>query len=309
MPAKRMKAIVISGPGQEPAMKDISVPKPGPSDVLVRMQAVGVGLHDRYPNPMVESFPYAIGLEGTGTVEDIGSAVREFKRGDRVMVAGIHAKGGTWAEFAAVNERMVMPLPDGLDFLRAAALPIAGNTALNGLNDLHLRKGESVFIAGASGAIGSIAIQLAIMRGCHVAGSASPANHDYMKGLGAELAVDYRDPDWATKVREWSAGGVDAALAIQPGTGQSSQDAVRDGGRVVTISGDQVRPERTIRVSQMRHDPGTRPQFLQMAEDVASGRMRVVIEQVFPFQQAVAALEKTETRHARGKVVVNIVGD
>lgn len=304
-----MKAICFPGPGRNPEMIEIPVPKIDASDVLIKMHAVGVGLHDRYPNPAQPPFPYPLGFEGAGTVEAVGDAVSGFKKGARVMVNGMHPKGGTWGEFAAINSQMVMPMPDGLGFQEAAALPIAGNTALNGLKALNLNAGQTLFIAGASGAIGTYAIQVAAMRGWRVAASASPANHEYMRSLGAELTVDYRDPDWAKKVREWMPGGVDGALAIQPGTGQTSLPAVRDGGQVVTISGDQVRTERGIRVQQMMHRPDTRQEFLQMAADVVSGKVRVEIEHVYPFEQAVSALQKTETRHARGKVVVNIVDE
>lgn len=301
-----MKAICFPGPNRNPEMMEIPVPTIDANEILIRMHTVGVGLHDRYPNPMSPGFPYALGMEGAGTVEEAGSAVTDFKPGDRVMVSGMFPKGGTWAEFAAVSAEVAMPIPDGLGFEEAAALPIPGNTALAALKTLNLQEGDSVFIAGASGAIGTIAIQIASKRGCHVAASASPPNHDYMKSLGAELAVDYRDPNWAEKIRDWMPGGVDAALAIQPGTGQTSQAAVRDGGRVVTVSGDRVRPERNIEVQQFMHSPDTRQDLVLFASDVVSGGMRVVVEQVYPFEQAVMALERTERRHAQGKVVLSI---
>ncbi|MGI8486525.1 MAG: quinone oxidoreductase family protein [Thermomicrobiales bacterium] len=301
-----MKAICLPGPGADLELMEIPVPKIDANEALVAIRAFGVGLHDRYTMPGNIEFPYPIGLEGAGIVEEVGSAVTAFKRGDRVMITGMHPKGGTWAEYAAIHAQMLMPMPDGFDFQDAAALPVAGNTALEGVKALHLRKGETLFIGGSSGAIGTIAIQLAVRRGYRVAASASPANHDYLRSLGVELPVDYRNPDWAAEIKEWVPGGVDAALAIQRGTGQTSLAAVRDGGQVVTISGDQVRTERNINVEQMMHGPDTRAEFLEMAADVASGKMRVAIEQVYPFAQAVAALEKTETGHARGKIIVTV---
>ena len=304
-----MNAICLAGPDGNPELMDVSIPKIDANEVLVRMRAIGVGLHDRYTNPGNVTFPYPIGVEGSGVVEDVGSAVTDYQTGDRVMITGMHPKGGTWAEFAAINAHMLMPMPEGLSFQMAAALPVAGTTALGGVKALHLTQGDSLFIAGASGAIGTIAIQLAARRGYRVAASASPSNHEYMRSLGADFTVDYRDPNWADQVKEWMPGGVDAALAIQRGTGQTSLAAVRDGGRVVTISGDQVRTERNIEVSQMMHSADTRPEFLQMASDVASGRMRVVIEQVYPLEDAVTALEKTETGHARGKIIITVGDD
>src|SRR5690606_5586456 len=104
----------------------------------------------------------------------------------------------------------------------------------------------------------------------------------------------------------WMTGGVDAALAIQPGTGRTSLQVVRDGGKVVTISGDQVMSERNITVEQMMHHPETRQDLTQLAADVAAGRVRVVFDRIYPFEQGLEALEKTASRHARGKIILTL---
>ncbi|MEO8850906.1 MAG: zinc-binding dehydrogenase, partial [Allobranchiibius sp.] len=148
--------------------------------------------------------------------------------------------------------------------------------------------------------------QMATRRGVRVVGSASPANHECLLSLGAELVVDYRDPGWPEQVRRWGAGGVDAALAIQPDTPASSQDVVRDGGHLVTVSGDPVPPQRGARVEQFSHRADASKEMADVVEDVAFGRIRLVVEHVYPSDQALSALEKTETRHARGKLVVQV---
>lgn len=304
-----MKAIGIRRPEEPSHLVPIDVPIPEIDDgeVLVRVETVGVGVHDRWALPPNPRYPYAIGLEGAGVIVTVGSEVSGFSPGDRVMFSGMpQPKGGTWAEFAAVAGDALTALPEGLDFREAAALPIAGTTALEGIKALGLRRGDTVFMAGASGAIGSLAIQLAMLRGYRVAASASAQNHEYMRSLGADLAVDYRDPDWVTKVLHWMPGGVEAALAIQPGTGETTLPVVRDGGKVVTISGDQVAPERKIAVEQVMHHPETRQELSQLAADVAAGRVRVVIERTYPFDRGIEALEKTATRHARGKIVLTM---
>jgi NADPH:quinone reductase-like Zn-dependent oxidoreductase len=302
-----MRAIGIRRPEEMShfALIDVPIPEIDDAEVLVRVEAVGVGIHDRWALPPNPRFPYPIGLEGAGVIVNVGSAVQGFVSGDRVMFSGMpQPKGGTWAEFAAVAADALTALPEGLGFRTAAVLPIAGTTALEGIKALGQRRGDTVFMAGASGAIGSLAIQLAVLRGYRVAASASAQNHEHLRSLGAELAVDYRDPIWATQVLQWEPGGVDAALAIQPGTGETSLRVVRDGGKVVTISGDQVVPERKITVEQVMHHPETRQELAQLAADVAAGRVRVVIERVYPFEQGLEALEKTATRHARGKIVL-----
>jgi NADPH:quinone reductase-like Zn-dependent oxidoreductase len=286
-------------------LMDVPIPDISDDQVLVRMMVAGVGIHDRWAMPPDLHIPFPIGLEGAGIVEKVGSAVTGFEPGDRVMFSSIpQPTGGTWAEFTAVPAEVLMHIPDGLGFKEATALPMAGTTALEGIKLLGIGRGDRLFIAGASGAIGTLAIQLATMRGYRVAASASPKNHEYLRSLGAELAVDYRDPDWAQEVLQWAPGGVDAALAVQPGTGSSSLPAVRDGGKVVTISGDQVVPERNITVEQVSHHPETRNELVEFAKEVAAGHARVAIDEAYPFERGLDALEKSVTRHARGKIVI-----
>lgn len=304
-----MKAIGIRRPDQlhDLTVMDIPVPEIDDNEVLVHVQAVGVGIHDRWALPPKPRFPYAIGLEGTGIIASVGSAVTGFEPGDRVMFSTVpQPKGGTWAEFAAVSAEALIAMPDGLGFTEAATLPIAGATALEGIKALDLDRDDAVFMAGASGAIGTLAIQLATLRGYRVAASASVKNHEHLRSLGAELAVDYRDPEWALQVLRWMPGGVDAALAIQPGTGKTSLQVVREGGKVVTISGDQVTPERNIAIEQALHHPETRQDLARLAADVAARRVRVVVERAYRFEEGLEALEKTATRHARGKIILTM---
>jgi NADPH:quinone reductase-like Zn-dependent oxidoreductase len=229
--------------------------------------------------------------------------------GDRVMMTTVlQPEGGTWAEFAVAPAKTVSRIPDALDFPIAAGIPIAGDAAVETLHTLDLPSGTRLFVAGGSGAIGTLLIQMATLRGIRVAASASAANHDYMLSLGAELAVDYRDPSWGDLVKRWAPGGVDAALPILPGIAEGCLAVVRDGGHLVTVSGDSdsVPAERGIRVEQFQHRPGVGADMAKLVDDIAAGRVRVVLERVYEFEDAVAALEKTETRHARGKLVVTV---
>ncbi len=303
-----MQAYVRLGPvDQMVSLVEVAVPTADAGEVIVAVHAFGVGVHDRYFIPADVSFPYAVGLEAAGVVTTVGAEVTGITTGDRVMVSGLgNPKGGTWAEFVAVNQRGITAMPDALDFVTAAGIPIAGNAAVESMHTLGMRAGQTLYVAGASGAIGTLVVQMATQRGVRVAGSASPTNHEYLLSLGAELVVDYRDPGWPEQVRRWASGGVDAALAIQPNTAASSQDVVRDGGHLVTVSGDPVPPQRGIRVEQFPHRADPSKEMADLVEDIASGRIRLVLEHVYPFDQALAALEKTETRHARGKVIVTV---
>lgn len=304
---KSMKAIAIETPASTPTLMELPVPDIDGDEVLVRTEAIGVGLHDRWFRPGDARFPYPIGIEAAGVIQEVGSRVTGHRIGDRVMFTNsMQPKGGTWAEFSAVPEQALIPLPEGLGFVEAAALPVAGGTAIESIRSLGMSRGDTVFIAGASGAIGTLVIQLARAGGLRVAASASPRNHDYLRSLGAEETVDYHDPGWAGQVNRWMPHGVDAALAIQPGTGEASLGVVKDGGKVVTVSGDQLSTTKNIRIEQISHHPETLKSLSMLASEVASGSMRVVVEQTYPFEQGLAALEKTETRHARGKVVLTL---
>lgn len=302
-----MKAICIRLRDQHPELMETAVPRLDPDEVLVRIKAIGVGVHDRWFLPTNPKFPYVIGIEAAGIIEKIGDSVSGYQPGSEVMfTSSLRPKGGVWAEFAAVSEDALIRIPDGLDFIRAAALPVAGSTALEAIRSLDLKPHGTVFMAGASGAIGTFAIQLASSLGCRVAASASSKNHQYMASLGAVKTFDYRDLDWRDQVKCWMPGGVDAALAIQPDTAIDCLRLVKDGGKVVTVSGDRVPPERGIEATQVMVGPETKNALAHLAAEVASGTIRVEVERTYPFERGIEALEKTETRHARGKVVLTL---
>jgi NADPH:quinone reductase-like Zn-dependent oxidoreductase len=304
-----MKAIVVPRPGgtDDLMLMDVPVPDIEEGQALVRIHAIGVGLHDRWFMPKDIRFPYPIGIEAAGVVERV-SATTRFNPGQRVMfISKMQPKGGVWAELAAVRESEMVAIPDPLDFIRAAALPVAGMTAVAALNQTTLESNQCLFVAGASGAIGTLLLQLARFREVGVAGSASPANHEYVRSLGAELAVDYRDPHWIEQVRQWRPQGVEAAIAIPPGTTADCLPVIQDGGQLIAISGDQLSSQRQIHVEQVRPSEDIKPSLKKLADLTASRRLHVEIEQVYPFARAVEALEKTETRHARGKVVISLI--
>lgn len=303
-----MKAYARTSPqNQRVELLESPIPEITDDEVLVKVQAFGVGVHDRYFIPGDAAFPYTIGVEASGVIVKAGSAVDRFRVDDRVILTSIlRAKGGCWAEFVAVPQGSLIPSPPGLDFEAGAAVPIAGKTALESMRALALGAGDTLFVAGASGAIGSLVIQLAAAQGARVVGSASRKNHEHMQTLGAERAVDYSDPDWKRHVEQWAPGGVSAALAIQPGTADDCIDVVKEGGKVVTVSGDPVESRRGVSVHQFQHHADTQEAVAKLASDAAEGRIRLVIERVYPFDEALDALEKTETRHARGKIVVSM---
>ena len=299
---KNMKAFVrVNAESQEVKLIDTLIPTIEPDGVLVKVEAFGVGIHDRYFIPEQANFPYTIGSEGAGIITELGNEVSNFSVGDRVIFSTVlQPQGGSWAEYAYAKQTALIPLPKELTFAQGATVPIAGKTALESMRALNLKSGDSLFIAGASGAIGTLVIQLAA--------SASEKNHTYMKSLGANLSVDYSNSNWKNEVKKWSNGGVSAALAIQPNTGSDSMEVVNDGGRVITVSGDSayVVPARGITVKQMGHHINSQQKMIELVDAMAKGEIKIVIEKEYPFERAIKALEKTETRHARGKLVVKL---
>ena len=305
-----MKAFVrTNATTQDVELQEVQIPNIQSDEVLIKVEAFGVGIHDRYFIPSDISFPYVIGSEGAGTIKEKGNEVNDFNIGDKVIFSTVlQSQGGSWAQYAVANQSSLIKLPNNLSFEVGASMPVAGKTALECMRELNLEKDDTLFIAGASGAIGTLVIQLAKAKGVRVSASASLKNHDYMKSLGAEHTVDYNDPDWMVKVKDWSNGGVDKALAIQPGTGVDSVETVKGGGELITVSGDNtsVFPQRNIEIRQMGHQLFTNQEMIELIDKISDGKIKVVIEKEYPFKDALDALQKTETRRARGKLVVTM---
>ena len=306
----KMKAFVrTSATTQEVELQEVKIPEIESNEVLIKVEAFGVGIHDRYFIPSDANFPYIIGSEGAGIIKEKGTQVKDFNIGDKVIfTTTLQKQGGSWAEYAVAKQTVLIKLPDNLTFVQGASIPVAGKTALECMREVNLNRGDSLFIAGASGAIGTLVIQLANAKGIRISASASLKNHDYMKSLGADQTVDYNDPDWTLKVKEWSGNGVNAALAIQPETGIESIQVVKDKGELITVSGDNnsVPPKRNIEVRQMGHQLFTNKKMVELVNDISNKRIKVVIEKEYSFSEALDALKKTETRRARGKLVVKL---
>lgn len=305
-----MKAFVRpNAGGQNIVLAEAPVPQITANELLVRVRAVGVGIHDSYFLPADAHYPYPIGIEAAGVIEEVGDTVSGRRPGDRItFVSSMQPKGGTWAEFVAVKaDSLIAAIPTHMKFTEAAAVPVAGNTALRAFHALDsVPAGGSLFIAGGSGAIGTLAIQLAHQRHWRIVASASAANHDYLRSLGAELAVDYHDLDWPERVLDWMPGGVHAALAIQPDTSADSLPVIRDGGMLISVSGDDEVSERGIRMAGIPYQLDMRNDLATLVEASAAGEVHVELEHVYPFAEALDALAKVRTRRARGKSVLRL---
>lgn len=304
-----MRAIAIEGFGGRDRLKlmDLPAPEPGPDDVLVGVRAAGVGPWDVKTREGVfgeRSFPYVLGMEASGIVESAGEDVADLNDGDEVYVYS----GGCYAEYVAAPAQKVARKPASLSFEEAAGVPVAGSTAYQGIvEEIGLKEGETVLIAGAAGGVGTMAVQIAASLEARVLGTASPHNHDYLLSLGAAEAIDYHG-DWVTTVRNFAPDGVDAVFDCVGGeTFRRSFEAVRDGGRVVTIVafGEEVESGRGI-VHHAFSARAERRKLEKLSQMFDAGKLRVEIEDVLPIEEAAQAHTLVEAGHTRGKIVLRV---
>lgn len=289
-------------------LTEVPRPRANENEMVIKMEAIGVGIHDEYFHAPDVAYPYVIGIEGAGSVEEVGDNVTEYNIGDRLAFVSMwQPKGGTWAEYTVISkDSLILHIPDNMSFEQAAAFPVASNTVLKALQTANLEPGQSLFIAGGAGALGTLLIQIATQRGYKVIASASKKNHEYMKRLGASNVVDYHDSHWQQQVRAWMPNGVDAAIAIHPGTPMESQSVVKDGGVLVAVSGDDFTTERSITLKGIFNNLEVKEELEKLMSQVALGEIMQTIDRVYPFLEALDALAQVQTRHTRGKLVLSL---
>jgi NADPH:quinone reductase-like Zn-dependent oxidoreductase len=279
---------------------DLDDPHPGPGEVRIAVRAAGVSASDwkKRQGLMDPELPQTLGYEAAGVVDGLGAGVTDVTLGDRVF--GLSAAGAAQAELAVLS--YYAPIPPSLSFAEAAALPSAVETAWRSLDQLGVRGGRTLLINGASGSVGSAAVQLAVARGARVIGTASPANHEYLRSLGAE-PVAYGDglPD---RVRALAPGGVDLALDVA-GNGILPEliDLAGGPGHVVTIADFAGAQKFGVRFS--RGDDGRALHALaEIGPLVESGRFSLPVAGTFPLADIADAHRTGEAGHQRGKLVL-----
>ena len=267
-----MKAVRFSQFGGPEVLEIVELPDPhpGPGQVRIAVRAAGVNPSDwkKRQGLMDGELPQTLGHEAAGVVDELGEGVTDVAVGDRVF--GFSAEGAAQAELAVLS--YYAPIPPSLDFAGAAALPAAIETATRALDQLGVRSGSTLLINGASGSVGSAAVQLAVARGARVIGTASPANHDYLRSLGAE-PVAY-GAGLAGRVRVLAPDGVDEALDVA-GSGVLPELIELAGGpeHVVTIADFGAREGTRGEVQQR----GRRPRGPRARRDRRADRVRALL--------------------------------
>jgi NADPH:quinone reductase-like Zn-dependent oxidoreductase len=333
-----MRAFVLEKYGKPQSMRLCEMPRPWPepTELLVRIRSAGL-------NPVDYKFrqgklwpiyhpklPVIMGNELAGTVVERGAGAGRFALGDRVFVRGHKAQLGAFAEFACVPEELTAKVPTALDFVHAGGVPLAGLTALQVLRDeLQVRPGMRILITGASGGVGTFAIQLAKSMGADVTVTASPAGQALVRSLGADHVVDYTQQAFEQILQ-----GLDGVFDLVGGDVLAkSFRVVKPGGKVVSIAGipEPVTARNDLgrgwglrslfwllscrlRWLARRHQVvyryyfmhGSAPDLEQLTQLIDQGKLRVIVDRVFPFAQTHEAFAYLEQGHAKGKVVVVI---
>lgn len=297
-----MKAVLFRRFGGPEVLEvaDLPEPHPGPGQVRIAVRAAGVNPLDwkKRRGLMGGDLPQALGQEAAGVVDELGEGVTDAAVGDRVY--GHAARSAGQAELAVLAS--YAPIPAPLGFTEAAGLPTAVETATRTLDLLGVDGGTTLLVNGASGGVGSAAVQLAVARGARVIGTASAANHEYLRSLGAE-PVGYGE-GLVDRVRSLAPKGVDAALDVA-GSGVLPEliDLAGGAGHVVTIADYAGAREHGVRFSSGGDDRALHA-LDAVGELITSGRFSLPVARTFPLAEVAEAHRLSEQGHVRGKLVL-----
>jgi NADPH:quinone reductase len=313
-----MQAAAIDGPGgpEVLTLHTLPVPKPAADEVLIAVHTAGVASWDaavrRHPDYIKHSkMPLVLGTDGAGTVAALGSQVRGFKIGDEVYsYSWDNPQGGFYAEYVAVPAALVGHVPSGMSLRDAGAIGTTALTAIQGIDDaLHIKSGDTLIIHGASGGVGTLALQFAKLRGARVLATASGSDGlAFVKRLGADAVVDGREGDIAAAAHALAPAGVDAVLALAGGDAlERCVDALRPGGRLAYPSGVRPEPKPRSGISIVRYDAIAGAQeFERLNNAIIASKLQVPIAADYRLAEAARAHERLEAGHVLGKIVLQI---
>jgi NADPH:quinone reductase-like Zn-dependent oxidoreductase len=333
-----MRAYVLKhyGGPEGSQLMDIPAPSKGPRDILVGVRAAGLNPVDfkfrqgKLRAILRPKLPFVLGNELAGEVIAVGSDVTRFRVGDRVFARVAKDRAGAFAEQACVDEDHAAPMPRDVDFTAAAAVPLAGLTALQALRDeLGVRPGQKVFISGGAGGVGTFAIQIAKWLGAHVTTTASKRGEALVRSLGCDEVIDYTAQDISE-----AGGGFDAGFDLVGGkTLEQMFEIMRPGTRIVSIAAV-PEPQTAIndlggrralsavfwimsyRIRSRARRAGISYRYLfmhpsgrdlaQLSELIEQGKLKVIVDKTYPFARISEALAYVESGRAKGKVVVRM---
>jgi NADPH:quinone reductase-like Zn-dependent oxidoreductase len=294
--------------------EDVPRPEPKEDQLLVRVIAAGVNPVDAMVRSGIfdkegkRAFPIILGGDVAGIVEKVGSKVTKIRTGDAVFAYVSLENTGGYAQYALVTEREAAQKPKSLSYVEAAAVPVVAMTAWQALVDAaKLGAGQTVLIHGGSGGVGSFAIQIAKARGAKVIATASTANQDFLKQLGADVTIDYTRQKF-----EDVAKNVDVVLdSIGRDTLARSYGVVKKGGIIVSLV---ARPDQSelekhgIRGAALDVEPNGE-ELAAIGKLIDDKKIKVIVSQTFPLSEAIKAQQQVATGHTRGKIVLKVADD
>ena len=337
MKTQTMKALTFKRYGKSPEIALVDVPRPRPKadEMLVQVNAASVNPVDNmiisgiFKTILRYQLPATIGSDLAGVVIEVGSAVTRFKPGDAVFANVFDRGTGAIAEFAVVPESLAVPKPANLDFVQAASIPLVGLTSWQALKErANIRAGQKVFIQAGSGGVGTFAIQLAKHLGANVATTTSTGNVEWVRSLGADEVIDYKKQAFETVLRDY-----DAVLGTTRGDAiEKSVGVLKPGGTIISLVGPLdaafARARRlnfiltfvfglmSRKITRLAKKHGVTYSFLfaypdqtqlgEIGKLLEAGRIRPVIDKVFPLEQAKNALAYLAEGRAKGKVVIKM---
>lgn len=332
-----MKAFTIDRYGKKEIghLTEVGEPELQEEDVLIQIHAASVNLLDikirngEFKLILPYRLPLVLGHDVAGTVIRVGSGVRKFKSGDEVYARPDDFRIGTFAEYIAVKEGSLAHKPTNLTMEEAASIPLVGLTAWQVLVETaKLKQGQKVFIQAGSGGVGSIAIQLAKHLGAFVATTTSTRNVEWVKALGADVVIDYKQQDFATELRDY-----DVVLhSLGSDELEKSLQVLKPGGYLVSISGPptpEFAAEKKLawplklvlsvlshRIRSKAKRRGIHYSFVFMRASgnqlgeisalIESGAIKPAVDRSFPFDSIAEALAYVETGRAKGKVIIKV---
>ena len=305
-----MKAAFIEQYGGPEVLKygDLPDPVAGPAEVVIDVVAASVNGADwkvRVGQYKQSKLPFALGRDFSGVISAIGEGVADLKVGDAVFGVCDAGQEGAYAEKIAVKAAIVAKKPDGLSHVNAAALALTGLTAMSAIEDtLKLQPGETILIHGGAGGVASFAIQLAKHIGAHIITTASAANHEYVRGLGADEIIDYNARDFTQIV-----SNCDAVFDTVGGdVAQKSFAVLKPGGRAAFIaSGAQAPTPNRDDVMSLRPPVGRARRHLdRIAQLFQAGAIRPPEVKLYRLSEAADAHRLSESRHFKGKLVFQV---
>lgn len=308
-----MRAVTLDSFDAAPALRDdLPDPTAAADQLVVRVRASSVNPVDSaiaagMLRGMVDhDFPVVLGRDYAGTVEAIGADVEGYAVGDEVFGFLLHANPtvheGSWAELIAFTpETQVAPKPASIDVAAAGVAPLAGITALAAVDALALSEEETILIVGATGGVGSFAVQLAARAGTTIIAPALAEDDDYLRELGVTEQLD-RDGDVVAAVRDRHPDGVDALLDLVSYAPGSFDGVLKGGARIVSSNGAAGEGADRTNVMAVPSQDNLR----RLATMLDDGTLQVHIHQTFELDRATGALQALATQHVRGKLAINV---